>query len=165
VARPEARDGRPLTGNVRLTGWVPLGALLASCQGLVQHGGAGSTMTALAHGVPQIVVPEGADTPQSLCADQVEESGTGIQLRAADRARPGALAEAVTELLGRDRYATRARAVRDEIAAMPPPAQVVARLAEIAERGMTEPGIAAPLVPAAHHPAAQIPEPRVAGLG
>ncbi|WP_405987793.1 nucleotide disphospho-sugar-binding domain-containing protein [Streptomyces sp. NBC_00986] len=128
VTRPEAFDGLTLPGNVRLTGWVPLGALLPTCSGLVQHGGAGSTMTALAYGVPQLVVPDGTDTPQSLCADQVARSGTGIHLTPAERARPGALAAALGDLLTQAEYARRAGVVSEEIAAMPPAAEVVSLL-------------------------------------
>jgi UDP:flavonoid glycosyltransferase YjiC (YdhE family) len=126
VARPEAFEGHTLPSNVRLAGWVPLDALLATCQALVQHGGAGSTMTALARGIPQIVVPDGTDTPQSLCAEQVRQSGTGIHLTPQERARPGAIAAAVDRLLGEEEYPRRAAAVRDEIAAMPPPSEIVA---------------------------------------
>ncbi|MGW6907337.1 nucleotide disphospho-sugar-binding domain-containing protein [Streptomyces sp. NPDC054940] len=128
VARPDAFEDRPLPGNVRLTGWVPLTALLPVCQGLVQHGGSGTTMTALAHGVPQVVVPGGPGTPQSLWAEQIERSGAGIGLHPEERSRPGRLAAALTELLGKDSYARRAAALREEMAAMPGPAQVVRHL-------------------------------------
>ncbi|WP_078868345.1 nucleotide disphospho-sugar-binding domain-containing protein [Streptomyces sp. NRRL F-5727] len=127
VNRPEAFDGAKLPGNVTLTGRVPLTALLATCHALVQHGGAGSTMTALAHGVPQIVVPDGTDTPSSLYGVQIEQAGAGIHLRPEDR-HPGALTTALARLLDHDTYARRARAVRDEIAAMPSPAEVMAQL-------------------------------------
>ncbi|WP_405577899.1 nucleotide disphospho-sugar-binding domain-containing protein [Streptomyces sp. NBC_01190] len=135
VARPEVFRQQKLPTNVRLTGWVPLTALLPTCHALVQHGGAGTLMTALAHGIPQLVVPEGTDTSQSLCGDQVEQCGAGVHLRAGQRTRPGALTAALDDLLGQEHYARRAGEIREEIAAMPSPAEVVTQAEALAAAG------------------------------
>jgi UDP:flavonoid glycosyltransferase YjiC (YdhE family) len=51
----------PLPANVRTLGRLPLNALLPSCAAIVHHGGAGTTLTAAATGVPQLILPTGVD--------------------------------------------------------------------------------------------------------
>ncbi len=48
---------RPTPPNVRAVDFVPLNELLPSCAAIIHHGGAGTFLTALAHGVPQVVMP------------------------------------------------------------------------------------------------------------
>ncbi|RAY12710.1 glycosyl transferase family 28 [Actinomadura craniellae] len=43
--------------NVRAVDFVPLNELLPTCSAIVHQGGFGSTLTALAHGVPQVIIP------------------------------------------------------------------------------------------------------------
>jgi hypothetical protein len=50
-----------LPANVRSLGWIPLTVLLATCAAIVHHDGAVTTLTALAHGVPQLVFSGPAD--------------------------------------------------------------------------------------------------------
>ncbi|MHB8452021.1 MAG: nucleotide disphospho-sugar-binding domain-containing protein [Mycobacteriales bacterium] len=67
-------DLPPPPDNVRLAGWVPLNALLRSCSLLIHHGGDGTAMTALALGVPQLVLANGVC---QYVADAVEARGVG----------------------------------------------------------------------------------------
>ena len=55
--------GRPpaLPSNVTTTDWLPFAAVLPHVAGVVHHGGAGTLMSALVAGVPQIVVPGAGD--------------------------------------------------------------------------------------------------------
>ncbi|MGH3451936.1 MAG: glycosyltransferase [Haloechinothrix sp.] len=39
--------------------------VLPRCDAAVSHGGSGSVMGALAHGLPQVLFPMGADQPQN----------------------------------------------------------------------------------------------------
>ena len=110
-----------LPGNVRAVGWVPLNAVLARCAAIVHHGGAGTTMTALAAGVPQLVMPYGAD--QFLNADCVSRAGIGLT---GDSEKLDATA--VDTLLADESIAARAAAVAAESAAQPTPAEIVRRL-------------------------------------
>ncbi|HKN98923.1 MAG TPA: nucleotide disphospho-sugar-binding domain-containing protein, partial [Pseudonocardiaceae bacterium] len=65
--------------NVRLVDWVPLSSLLAVSSAVVHHGGAGTTLTALAAGLPQVVSPQGAD--QFRNATAVAKAGAGVVAR------------------------------------------------------------------------------------
>ncbi|MEU4845910.1 nucleotide disphospho-sugar-binding domain-containing protein [Streptomyces gilvosporeus] len=117
--------GRPLPPGVRTVGWVPLTALLPGCAAVVHHGGSGSTFTALALGIPQVVMPHAADQPVN--AQAVIRRGVGT---AVEKTRPGRaeLREAVERAL-RDAEIRQACAeVREEIAAMPGPDAFVRQL-------------------------------------
>jgi UDP:flavonoid glycosyltransferase YjiC (YdhE family) len=101
------------------------------CDVVVNHGGSGSVIGALAHGVPMFVLPIGAD--QALNAGRCEALGVGIALDAVD-ATPEAVAAAVSTLLGEPSYRVAAARIRDEFAALPGPEAVVPLLEELAGR-------------------------------
>lgn len=114
-----------LPGNVRLAGYLPLSAFLGTCSLVVHHGGSGTTATALHHGVPQLVLPEGADNPQ--VAQRVVDSKAGLSLPYAE-IDVGTTRRLVVRLLDDPAYATAAAAVGAEMAAQPSPASVIDRL-------------------------------------
>lgn len=103
-------------GNARVERFIPQASLLPTCSAVVHHGGAGTTFGALAHGLPQVVVPQGADNFDN--AAMVERSGAALVLRpgevTADNAR-----NAVRLVLNEPGYAEAARQAAAEIAAMP----------------------------------------------
>jgi sterol 3beta-glucosyltransferase/vancomycin aglycone glucosyltransferase len=64
-------------GDVLMIGRVSHAALFPHCAAAVHHGGAGTTHTALAAGVPSIVVPHVAD--QFFWADELERIGVALK--------------------------------------------------------------------------------------
>ncbi|MFI9489724.1 glycosyltransferase [Promicromonospora sp. NPDC052451] len=106
--------------------FTPLADLLHDVDLVVTHGGAGTTLGALARGLPLVVVPQGAD--QFLQAAAVERAGAGIAVPPGADV-PQAVAKAVTALRSDGTHAAAARAVADQVAAMPSPGQVAATLA------------------------------------
>ncbi|MEV5569979.1 nucleotide disphospho-sugar-binding domain-containing protein [Spirillospora sp. NPDC052269] len=112
--------------NVRaVREWVPLRALLDTCDALVHHGGAGSTLAALDAGVAQVVIPSGA--PNYIQAASVRDRGVGLTTDVDDL--DAALVErALTDA----RLLATVREVRAEMAALPSPADTVARLTDLA---------------------------------
>lgn len=114
-----------LPDNVRVVGWVPLTRLLQTCDAAVHHGGAGTTLAALNAGVPQLVLPDGAD--RRINAESVHDRGAGLLGTAADLE-----VEVLRRLLSDEKMATVAREVREEIATMPSPVSLVPRLEELA---------------------------------
>jgi UDP:flavonoid glycosyltransferase YjiC (YdhE family) len=126
LARPEPRVARrPLPPNVRVTGWLPFADALPAVDGVVHHGGAGTVMTALAAGVPQLVTPGTGD--RAVNARLVERRGAGLA-RPADRITAADLERLVTDAALGDA----ARDVRAEIAAMPHPRELVEPLVALA---------------------------------
>jgi UDP:flavonoid glycosyltransferase YjiC (YdhE family) len=111
--------------------FVPQGAVLDRCRLVVSHGGVGSVVGPLRYGVPLLLVPRGADQEEN--AARVAATGAG---RIVEPGRPGVLAEAATALLTEGVASARARAIAEEIAAMPAPAEVAASLERVAAAGV-----------------------------
>ncbi len=111
----------PFPANARDERFIPQAELLPSCSVIVHHGGAGTTFGALAHGVPQVILPQGADNYEH--AAMCEQAGTAITLRPG-MLNPANLAAAVRRVVLDDTYTTSSRRCADEIAAMPDAAAV-----------------------------------------
>jgi UDP:flavonoid glycosyltransferase YjiC (YdhE family) len=115
-----------LPANVRPVSYTPLNALLNTSSAVIHHGGSGSTMTSLALGVPQLVVPQGAD--QFHNAHEVAKRGVGFEVDTDVRQVD---ADDLTRLLTDVSLTAAAAEVRAEIAAQPAPAELAARLEEL----------------------------------
>lgn len=79
VLASEYYAGRDLGPGVLVVPYAPQLALLRNCSIYVSHGGANSVTEALAHGVPQLVVPLSSDQP--LQARLLHRSGAGAALK------------------------------------------------------------------------------------
>jgi UDP:flavonoid glycosyltransferase YjiC (YdhE family) len=110
-----------LPGSVRAYQWLPLSATLPTCSVVIHHGGAGTTLSALAAGVPQVVVPQGAD--QFLNAESVSRRGCAMTADLAPVAINECLRRALSGELDRA-----AKEVRDEIATLATPSEIAIRL-------------------------------------
>ena len=105
-----------IPANARVEHWWPQADVMPAASAMIGHGGFGTTMMALAAGVPQVVVPLFAGD-QHVHAAQVASVGAGLNLAVPDLATdlPAALRTILTEPAFRDQ----ARAVAAEIAALP----------------------------------------------
>jgi UDP:flavonoid glycosyltransferase YjiC (YdhE family) len=115
--------------NVHVEPWVPQGAVMAHAAAMVGHGGSGSTLAAMAAAMPLAVVPLFADQPEN--ADRVAELGAGVRVDDVTGLRA-----AVDALLEDPAYRAGARAVANEIAALPPVHHAVDLLRDIAQGGV-----------------------------
>jgi UDP:flavonoid glycosyltransferase YjiC (YdhE family) len=111
--------------HVLVRRFVPQGAVLKRCRLVVTHGGAGSLVGAIRFGVPVVVIPMGADQAEN--AERIVEAGAGRVVDASDL-RPGVIRSNVIALLADEVAAGVVAGLRDEIAAMSPPSEVVAIL-------------------------------------
>jgi UDP:flavonoid glycosyltransferase YjiC (YdhE family) len=106
--------------NVRVERWVPQQDVLGHAAAAVVHGGSGSTLGAIAAGVPLVVVPLFADQPQN--ARRVAEVGAGIAVEP-QRDDLGAnirpLRDAIRSVLGEPSYRERVRGLANELRAEP----------------------------------------------
>ncbi len=105
-----------LPSSVHVERWVPQAAVMPHAAAMVSHGGAGTTLAALAAGVPMAVLPLFADQP--LNARRVAELGAGVAL-----ADVGELRGAVLDLLDDPRYRAAAERIAEEIHELPPVAE------------------------------------------
>lgn len=115
--------------NVRVLEQLPLHTLLPMCAAVVHHGGAGCLMTAVAAGVPQVVLPTGMDQPVN--ADRLVTTGAAISIPRAT-ADPEAIRTAVLTVLTDPAYRTAATRLRRQNADRPTPADLVTDLEKIA---------------------------------
>jgi UDP:flavonoid glycosyltransferase YjiC (YdhE family) len=130
----------PPPPNVRLERWVPQEEVLRHAAAVVSHGGYGTTLGALAHGVPLVVVPL-FSFDQWMNAAAVERAGAGVALGGNPAERPvfgvpddealAAIGPAVERAVGEPGFAAAARRLAAEMEQMPPPAAAVDVLDEI----------------------------------
>jgi UDP:flavonoid glycosyltransferase YjiC (YdhE family) len=120
----------PLPANAHVEQWLPQGGVMPYTDAMVGHGGFGTTMAALAGGVPQVVVPL-FSYDQFVNAEQVAAAGAGVCLDGGPDAMP-ALAAALEKVLGDPSYREKARGVAAAMAALPPVASAVSLLEELA---------------------------------
>jgi UDP:flavonoid glycosyltransferase YjiC (YdhE family) len=123
---------QPLPDNIHLEQFIPQSQVLPHCDVVVSHGGSGSVLGALAHGLPSVLLPMGADQP--LNAARCEELGVARVLDAV-RTTPKEVHESVSAVLSTPSYRAAAERMRDEIAALPDPSQAVARLERLPSAG------------------------------
>lgn len=116
---------KPLPENIRSAEWLPLNAVLPTCSAIIHHGGAGTTFTALATGVPQLVIPQIVDQPINAAA--VASRGVGIYLPEAE-ADATSVRNGLFRLLDDIAIRNAATQVREEISAMPSPSEVIDHL-------------------------------------
>lgn len=114
-----------LPANIRPVDWTPLGALLRVSDAIVHHGGAGTTLTALDAGRPQLVAPQGADQFMNAAAVTAAGVGATVALDELDGTR-------ITELLTDTTMRAAAEAISVEMATQPTPADLVPRLVALA---------------------------------
>jgi UDP:flavonoid glycosyltransferase YjiC (YdhE family) len=109
--------------NVHVEQWVPQARVMAVAAAMVGHGGSGSTLAAMAAGMPLAVLPLFADQPEN--ADRIAALGAGLRLERVT-------AEAVRALLDDPSYWLAAQRVQREIAEAPPISDVVSYLRDVA---------------------------------
>ncbi|MFC9975236.1 activator-dependent family glycosyltransferase [Spirillospora sp. NPDC127200] len=110
--------------NVRVVDFVPLNALLPTCSAIIHHGGSGTLTTAMAHGVPQLIVPhmlwDSINTAQEL-----EEHGAGLYVHDIEHVSPAELKTQLARLLEEPSFAARAAGLRREMIGTPSPNDIV----------------------------------------
>ena len=117
----------PVPSRVRLERFVPQAHVLARAAAVVSHGGSGTTLGALAHGLPLVLLPQAAD--QFDNAARCERAGAAIVIRP-DDLTAGALRSALARVLDDRALADGAARIAAEIEAMGTPEEVAAAVEE-----------------------------------
>jgi MGT family glycosyltransferase len=129
----------PAPPNVHVERWVPQAAVFGHATAVVCHGGSGTTLGALAAGLPLVVVPLFANQPEN--ARRVAAVGAGIAVEPdpedADEPMrssvdPDALRAAIQKVLDDGAYRRTAQQLADELRALPPTDTALTALAELA---------------------------------
>jgi UDP:flavonoid glycosyltransferase YjiC (YdhE family) len=117
--------------HVRVTRWLPHRALLPACALVVCHGGGGTTLKSLRHGVPLLLLPQGAD--EFRTARACERVGVARHLDP-DSVDPDRVRDQFNLLWTDSGYRQNCGILRKEIDQMPSPDEVVPALEELAAR-------------------------------
>ncbi|MEO5680214.1 MAG: glycosyltransferase [Acidimicrobiales bacterium] len=121
----------PRPANVHVEAYLPHSVLLPRCDLVVCHGGSGTTLAALAAGLPVLVLPQ--DANQFWNAERIASLGAGTQLRPSELTAE-AVQAAASGLLDDPSHRRHAQALAAEIAAMPGPDDVVATVEDLVHR-------------------------------
>jgi Erythromycin biosynthesis protein CIII-like, C-terminal domain len=111
-----ARESVRVPDNVEVVAFADHDRLMPGSAAVIGHGGLGTVLCALAHGVPQLLLPLGRD--QAFNADRVERVGAGIRLPT--DGPPARIRTSLRGLLTDRRFAARASLVAGRIAADEP---------------------------------------------
>jgi len=114
--------------NIEASPYADHDQLPPRCAAVVTHGGLGTTLRALAHGKPLLLLPLGRD--QQFNAGRVVELGAGICLPI--EASPGEIASALVELLAQPQYSDAATDAATAIAADEPDERATEELLSLA---------------------------------
>ncbi|MFI5823396.1 nucleotide disphospho-sugar-binding domain-containing protein [Streptomyces rishiriensis] len=125
-----------LPPGVRVLTDFPVDLLLAGCDAVIHHGGAGTVMNAFTAGVPQLCLTLSIDGP--VYRERISRGGAVLALSALT-STPQQIRDGVAAVLGEDRYRHRARRIAAELAARPAPSRLVAPLVELARTGRLAP--------------------------
>ena len=120
-ADPASLGSQP--AHVLVTDFVAHELLLPHCSTIISQGGPATILAALDHGIPHLVLPQGAD--QFLNAPVLQASGAGLALMPAE-ATADRIGAAVGRLLEEPSFTEAARRMQVELSVMPGPEAVLA---------------------------------------
>jgi len=124
-------DAVQVPDNVEVVAVADHDRFMPATAAVIGHGGLGTVLRALAHGVPQLLLPLGRD--QAFNAGRVEQLDAGIRLPT--DAPPGRIRTALRALLTNPRYATQAALAARRLAADEPDRTAAEALEHTARRG------------------------------
>ncbi|WP_158716972.1 nucleotide disphospho-sugar-binding domain-containing protein [Streptomyces rimosus] len=133
VADRIAAEAGPWPPGVRTAGWLPLNAVLPACGLVIHHGGAGTTMTTVLAGRPQLVLPRGLDHYTN--AERVIQAGAALSVPP-EQLDAETIIEHCARLLEEPGFAVRAAEVAAKNLARPTPADVARHVAQFATDGV-----------------------------
>jgi UDP:flavonoid glycosyltransferase YjiC (YdhE family) len=122
------RDAVRAPDGVEVLAFAQHDRVMPGCPAVISHGGLGTVLRALAHGVPQLLLPLGRD--QAFNASRVEELHAGIHLSA--DAPPQRIRNALHTLLTDPRFSAAAARAANRIAVEDPDRAAAEALERIA---------------------------------
>ena len=122
-------DFGPQPRHIRVERYVPQSLLFPHCDLAIFHGGSGTVMTALEHGLPMVVIPVAADQPDN--ARRCQQLGVAQVILPEDRT-PEGIRDAVREVLQNPHYRRNAERLREDMRSLPGPEHAVRWLERLA---------------------------------
>jgi UDP:flavonoid glycosyltransferase YjiC (YdhE family) len=122
-------DFGPQPPHIRIERYVPQSLLFPHCDLAIFHGGSGTVMTAIEHGLPMVVIPVAADQPDN--ARRCEQLGVA-QVILPENRTPEGIRDAVRAVLRNPHYRRNAERLREEMQSLPGPEHAVQWLERLA---------------------------------
>ncbi|MBA2597832.1 MAG: glycosyltransferase family 1 protein [Chloroflexia bacterium] len=119
----------PQPRHVQVERYVPQSLLFPHCDAVIIHGGSGTVLTALEHGLPMVIIPVSADQPDN--ARRCEHLGIAHLIAPKERT-PKDIRDAVRAVLRDPSYRRNAERLREEMHVLPGPERVVGWLEQLA---------------------------------
>ena len=136
-ANNDPAELQPLPGNVRAERHLSQVQVFTRSAVAITHGGAGSTLAALAFGVPLLLLPRGAPSQRRLASACVAEYAA-LALDPSE-ATAQTIREAVRTLLENGSYGASARRIRESMREQPEAETLVPDLEALASDGRSRP--------------------------
>ncbi len=115
----------PVPANTKVERYIPQAELLPRCSVIVHHGGSGTMYGSLAHGIPQVILPQGADN--FVNGWLLAGCGAGVTIGPED-VTSETVRDAVRLVLEESSYRDTARRLAAQLAELPEPGDVAATL-------------------------------------
>ena len=115
----------PVPANARVERYIPQTELLPRTSVVVHHGGSGTMYGSLAHGIPQVVLPQGADN--FVNGWLLARCGAGVMI-GPQEFTSDAVRDGVREVLEQPSYRDTGQRLAKELAALPEPSEVAQTL-------------------------------------
>ncbi len=115
----------PQPPHVQVHRFIPQAQILPSCDAIVCHCGSGTMLGAIAHGLPQLVLPQGADQFENAALLTTAGAARALLPGAVD---PASVRRELRAVLDDDALRAGARRLRDELDAMPSPEAAIERI-------------------------------------
>jgi MGT family glycosyltransferase len=127
----------PQPDHIRIEQYIPQTLLLPHCDALIFHGGYNSLQSAFWHGLPMVIIPQGAgdNLPTGWRCAAV---GAGV-LAAGNPPQPETIRAAVRTILEQPEYRAMAQKFQREIKRLPSLSEAVRRLEILAEDRLPQP--------------------------
>lgn len=125
-------DNLRRASNIHIERHVPQHAVIAAADLVITHAGYNTVVETLAHGVPMLTMPLGADQPYN--AFRIVGAGAGLRL-SPDAATPEDVRDGVASLLESGLYRANAQRLQREIVAMASADEAALAIATIASTG------------------------------
>jgi UDP:flavonoid glycosyltransferase YjiC (YdhE family) len=105
----------PGASNVDVVGYVDHGELMPMCSLLIGHGGHSSTLRALAHDLPTLVIPASPLSDQRMIGRSIAAAGAGLTVGRS--ASTNSIRDAVNSLLSEAKWRNAAARIGEEVRA------------------------------------------------
>ncbi len=102
--------------NIHVAEYIPQSLILPHCNAVISHGGYNTTMSALAQGLPLVIIPMGAD--QFASARRASALGCAMEIDPQQR-NAATIRIGVRRVLEQPQYQSTARDLQREIIEMP----------------------------------------------